>query len=142
MSWRIKNQICNFYTSWNTKSEPKTVTCSSAAPSIYLYMFKRKIYNIQLQCIIQSFDYYCSSSGICFNNGQAHLEMRKLALATFRNLGVGKRTLDETIQTECTFFLNVMEHSAAENDGIVHDVKSTARQCTANILHDIIFGFR
>lgn len=68
--------------------------------------------------------------------------MRKLALATFRDLGVGKKALDESIHSECSYFCQYLESVADKNDGIVTNLKDKIQKCTVNIIHDVILGFR
>lgn len=76
------------------------------------------------------------------NNGPNHFEMRKLTLATFRDLGVGKNSVDETVLTECNSFCQFLYKVAKESDGVVDDLKSKVQQCTANIIHSLALGFR
>lgn len=82
-------------------------------------------------------------SGIIFNRKCPELfEMRKFALATLKDFGVGKKTLDECIQSECTAFSEMLEEAALSSDGVVSDLKLKTQSFAANIIHNIIFGFR
>lgn len=80
--------------------------------------------------------------GIITGNGESHKEMRRFALLSLRDLGVGKKSLDEMIQTETTILCDYLESLADTRDGIMSDLKIKMQYATANIIHHILFGYR
>lgn len=76
------------------------------------------------------------------NYGPEHIAMKKLALATFRDLGVGKVSLDETVQLECDYFCEHLEREVEKNGGIINQIQQKAQLSAANILHRLMIGFR
>lgn len=84
---------------------------------------------------------YLSITGIFFNNGQEHKEMRMFALTSLPDLGVGKITLDEVIQTEAEMFVEHLEQ-ISERDSVLSEIKFKTEQITSNMIHNIVFGYR
>ena len=68
--------------------------------------------------------------------------MRKLALLTLKDLGVGKKSLDEMIQTEAEMLCRYLEDLADTKNGVMSDLKIKMQYATANVIHHIIFGYR
>ena len=70
------------------------------------------------------------------------MEMRKFALMTLRDLGVGKKSIDEMVQTESTILCQELEEMCKNGSAIVPNFRLQSQRMAANILHHIIFGFR
>lgn len=68
--------------------------------------------------------------------------MRRFALLAFRDFGLGKKGLNEIVQTEATALTNYFEKEAEKNNGIVSNIKPKCQSATANVIHSVIFGFR
>ena len=70
------------------------------------------------------------------------MEMRKFALMTLRDLGVGKKSIDEMVQTESTILCQELEEMCKNGSAIVPNFRLQSQRMAANILHHIILGFR
>ena len=68
--------------------------------------------------------------------------MRRFSLQTLRDFGVGKKGIDEMIQTEASILCQHLESLAKSENGIMHDLKAKMQFATANIIHHIVFGYR
>ncbi|XP_067944231.1 cytochrome P450 2C16-like [Watersipora subatra] len=80
--------------------------------------------------------------GVVFANGEAHKEMRRFVLLTFRDLGVGKKSLDEMVQTEASILCQHLESVTSTKGGVISDLKKKMQYATANIIHHVVFGHR
>jgi len=67
--------------------------------------------------------------------------MRVFALSGLHDLGVGKVSLDDVIQTEAELFVDHMERLSKEG-GHLSRIQFKTKQITANIIHNLVFGFR
>lgn len=47
--------------------------------------------------------------GILFSNGESWKEMRRFAISTLKDFGMGKRLSEHTILEECHFLIQVFE---------------------------------
>lgn len=68
--------------------------------------------------------------------------MRRFALLALRDFGVGKKGLDEIVQTEASVLTGQLEIYANENDGVISDIPAKMQAATANVIHNVIFGYR
>jgi len=66
--------------------------------------------------------------------------MRMFALLGLHELGVGKNSIDEAIQTEMDIFADLIEKLSEQGD--IEELKEKTQKITANIIHNIIFGER
>jgi len=60
---------------------------------------------------------------------------------SLRDLGVGKSSIDEMIQTEANIFAEYLDGCATRGEH-VSDMRFKSQQITANVIHHIIFGER
>jgi len=80
--------------------------------------------------------------GLILGNGEAQKEMRRFSLLSMRDFGVGKKSIDDVIQTEANLFCEYLGRMADKNNGNVSDMKPKCQWVTTNIIHNVIFGFR
>ncbi|XP_048847109.1 cytochrome P450 2K1-like isoform X1 [Brienomyrus brachyistius] len=76
--------------------------------------------------------------GIMFANGDSWKEMRRFALTSLRDLGMGKQEMEENIIEEIHYITEVFEHFK----GKPFDVSKGLTCSISNIISSIIFGSR
>ncbi|KAM9346654.1 cytochrome P450 2K1-like [Symphorus nematophorus] len=76
--------------------------------------------------------------GILFTNGETWKEMRRFALTTLRDFGMGKRVAEDKILEECRHLIQVFE----EHEGKPFDTTSPVNYATSNIISSIVYGSR
>uniref|UniRef100_A0A672IXP3 Cytochrome P450 2K1-like n=1 Tax=Salarias fasciatus TaxID=181472 RepID=A0A672IXP3_SALFA len=73
--------------------------------------------------------------GILFANGDSWKEMRRFALSTLRDFGMGKRIAESKILDECDHLVEVLERKP-------FDTRPPLTHATANIISSIVYGSR
>ncbi|XP_055992173.1 cytochrome P450 2B11-like [Sorex fumeus] len=76
--------------------------------------------------------------GVIFANGERWKVLRRFSLATMRNLGVGKRSVEERIQEEAQCLVQELRNTK----GALQDPTFFFHSMTANIICSIVFGER
>ncbi|XP_076858095.1 cytochrome P450 2K1-like isoform X1 [Brachyhypopomus gauderio] len=76
--------------------------------------------------------------GILFSNGENWKEMRRFALNTLRDFGMGKRGSEETILAETSYLRDVFESF----DGKPFDTTHPVNCAVSNIISAIVYGSR
>ncbi|NXG67233.1 CP2CL protein, partial [Hemiprocne comata] len=76
--------------------------------------------------------------GIIFSNNNEWLQVRRFALSTLRNFGMGKRTIEERIQEETEYLLEEIR----ETNGTPFDATFMLSCAVSNIICCIVFGKR
>uniref|UniRef100_A0A8C5AIF7 Cytochrome P450 2K1-like n=1 Tax=Gadus morhua TaxID=8049 RepID=A0A8C5AIF7_GADMO len=76
--------------------------------------------------------------GILFANGETWKEMRRFALTTLRDFGMGKKLSEEKIMEECQYLIEVME----QYKGKAFDTTKSMNYAVSNIISAIIYGSR
>uniref|UniRef100_A0A672INF2 Cytochrome P450 2K1-like n=1 Tax=Salarias fasciatus TaxID=181472 RepID=A0A672INF2_SALFA len=76
--------------------------------------------------------------GILFANGDSWKEMRRFALSTLRDFGMGKRIAETKILDECDHLVEVLEN----HQGKPFDTTPPLTHATANIISSIVYGSR
>uniref|UniRef100_A0A672IV38 Cytochrome P450 2K1-like n=1 Tax=Salarias fasciatus TaxID=181472 RepID=A0A672IV38_SALFA len=76
--------------------------------------------------------------GILFANGDSWKEMRRFALSTLRDFGMGKRIAESKILDECDHLVEVLE----SHQGKPFDTRPPLTHATANIISSIVYGSR
>ncbi|KAM8806029.1 cytochrome P450 2H1-like [Eudromia elegans] len=84
------------------------------------------------------FDKFFKGTGIINSNGEAWRQLRRFALTTLRDFGMGKKGIEERIQEEAHFLVerlrNTRERPFDPNNYIIHAV--------SNIICSVVFGDR
>ncbi|XP_053195234.1 cytochrome P450 2K1-like isoform X1 [Scomber japonicus] len=76
--------------------------------------------------------------GILFCNGDTWKEMRRFALSTLRDFGMGKRLAEEKIIEECHHLIEEFE----QHDGKAFNNTQTIHYAASNIISALMFGRR
>ncbi|XP_029944992.1 cytochrome P450 2K1-like [Salarias fasciatus] len=76
--------------------------------------------------------------GILFANGDSWKEMRRFALSTLRDFGMGKRIAETKILDECDHLVEVLE----SHQGKPFDTLPPLTRATANIISSLVYGSR
>nr|XP_024657971.1 cytochrome P450 2K1 isoform X1 [Maylandia zebra] len=76
--------------------------------------------------------------GILFANGESWKELRRFALTTLKDFGMGKRLSQDKILEECGYLIQVIE----EHKGNAFDTALPITYATANIISSIVYGSR
>uniref|UniRef100_A0A672TEG2 unspecific monooxygenase n=1 Tax=Strigops habroptila TaxID=2489341 RepID=A0A672TEG2_STRHB len=76
--------------------------------------------------------------GIVFSNNEGWLQVRRFALSTLRNFGMGKRSIEERIQEETDYFLEEID----KTKGTPFDPTFMLSCAISNIICSIVFGKR
>uniref|UniRef100_A0A8C7Y6J1 Cytochrome P450 2K1-like n=1 Tax=Oryzias sinensis TaxID=183150 RepID=A0A8C7Y6J1_9TELE len=76
--------------------------------------------------------------GILFANGESWKELRRFALTTLRDFGMGKRIAEEKILEECDYLIQGLE----KHQGNPVDLNRPLNYATSNIISSIVYGSR
>ncbi|XP_037649493.1 cytochrome P450 2K1-like [Sebastes umbrosus] len=76
--------------------------------------------------------------GILFANGETWKEMRRFALTTLRDFGMGKRVAEDKILEECHHLIRMFD----EHEGKPFDTGCQVNWATSNIICSIVYGSR
>ncbi|XP_044036193.1 cytochrome P450 2K1-like [Siniperca chuatsi] len=76
--------------------------------------------------------------GILFANGESWKELRRFALTTLRDFGMGKRVAEDKILEECCHLTQMFE----EHKGKPFDTTCPVNYATSNIISSIVYGSR
>uniref|UniRef100_A0A4X1SNN4 Cytochrome P450 n=1 Tax=Sus scrofa TaxID=9823 RepID=A0A4X1SNN4_PIG len=76
--------------------------------------------------------------GVIFSNGERWKTLRRFSLATMRDFGLGKRSVEERIQEEAQCLVEELRKS----QGALQDPTYYFHSSTANIICSIVFGKR
>ncbi|XP_014881167.1 cytochrome P450 2K1-like isoform X1 [Poecilia latipinna] len=76
--------------------------------------------------------------GILFSNGETWREMRRFALSTLKDFGMGKRGAEEKVLEECGHLIQMFESYKGKPFNTSHPVN----YATSNIISSIVFGSR
>lgn len=77
--------------------------------------------------------------GIVWGDGDEWRRLRRFALQSMRDFGVGKKSLEEIILEEAKL---LVEEFAAREGQPINDVKRMMTSSISNVIHHVTFGFR
>ncbi|XP_041633563.1 cytochrome P450 2K1-like [Cheilinus undulatus] len=76
--------------------------------------------------------------GIVFSNGESWKEMRRFALSTLKDFGMGKRISEERILEECHHLIRQFD----QHKGEPFDTSCPMHHATSNVISSIVYGSR
>ncbi|XP_062385544.1 cytochrome P450 2K1-like isoform X1 [Sardina pilchardus] len=83
-------------------------------------------------------DFNKGHAGILFSNGETWRDMRRFALSTLRDFGMGKRVIEEKIKDETQYLTEVFQHF----NGAAFDTSQPVNYAVSNIISAIVYGNR
>ncbi|KAM8953367.1 cytochrome P450 2F2-like [Pelodytes ibericus] len=81
---------------------------------------------------------YFSGHDIAFRNGEKWKSLRRFALSTLRNFGMGKKSIEERIQEEANFLIKEL----SSTKGSPTDLTGYFARTVSNVISSIVYGNR
>lgn len=77
--------------------------------------------------------------GVLFTSGEAWKRNRRFAMQTMRDIGIGKKRMEEVIAVEANF---LCADIALSNGKPIDNIRDLLGMSASNILHYVLFGYR
>ncbi|XP_016064651.1 PREDICTED: cytochrome P450 2A13 [Miniopterus natalensis] len=85
-----------------------------------------------------TFEWLFKGYGVVFSSGERAKQLRRFAITTLRDFGMGKRSIEERIQEEAGFLLQTLR----DTHGAFIDPTFFLSRSVSNIISSIVFGDR
>ncbi|XP_006135820.2 cytochrome P450 2F2-like [Pelodiscus sinensis] len=90
------------------------------------------------RALVPVLDHLSSGYGLTNGNGERWRQLRRFTLSTLRNLGMGKRTVEQRVQEEAWH----LTQAVTEKQGHEFDPQPHLTRAVANVICSMVFGTR
>lgn len=85
--------------------------------------------------------YFILDGGILFANGETWKEMRRFALSTLRDFGMGKKTVEDKIIEETQYLIKVFENHEGNSSVLYHVFIWNCKLCVVLLIYNFFILF-
>ncbi|XP_029355130.1 cytochrome P450 2J2-like [Echeneis naucrates] len=88
--------------------------------------------------VVPLFNDFVGEKGIVISNGNQWKQQRRFALHTLKNFGLGKKSLEQSIQQECQY----LTEAVAVQQGEPFNIQLLLNNAVSNVICCLVFGHR